>query len=699
MYAGTPMGKQKVALMIARVHIRNPITGVSTVVNALLDTGNTSPFLSKRVARALKLTGYVQDVSIAGISGLVAKQEGALVSRLEVCDKNGMKLRTTTVRVIENPAGDLRAFDWTTVKDQFDILRDIYLGAPCGCGEVDLILGVDWPGLLSHTKERISADGRTGARLTPFGWVAYGSTSPEGDDEEEQDAEVSLLSFRAEIREVDTCQVLKPDPSMNSAKGVTFGDVDDIYPEPSKTRIRHKPGRLSLTAESPTLDRGWRGSAAVPTTTNKVATCLMGEAPQEPLSPSMDRWDPGDGPPDKSPGLLGNKEEDGVWMLGGSGSADIPNESKGLQELANSIRAQWSVEVMGEDLAPSQDEQYALSIMGVGSRGCLMQGLERHPLWWKGSEFLTQGPEAWTKEGKVSMMAAEPKRGVEPIAKDNRLHPARFSSFSRCARAVARIRSWLTGYRARKVEGRGLESGHLTTHTKLWKVSYDGKILSKSIARWDPPLRDLVRPLGDEELQVAEGAVLCGVQAATFPDELDRLRRGEPVLMKSPSSPLCPVIDSEVIRRVGGRLKNSKKLALGLRSPIPLGNIEVAGRLMLDQHRLRHGVGYKSTLDGFYETWPTGAQPEFRIGGPVVKDLLPRLHSRGVWRREKAELTTGSVVALLDTRSDRGAYSLGAVTAVHRSRTDGFPRSVEVQIGGKTISRPVTGLTPLVGRG
>jgi len=36
-------------LMIARVHIRNPITNVSTVVNALLDTGNTSPFLSKRV--------------------------------------------------------------------------------------------------------------------------------------------------------------------------------------------------------------------------------------------------------------------------------------------------------------------------------------------------------------------------------------------------------------------------------------------------------------------------------------------------------------------------------------------------------------------------------------------------------------------------------------------------------------------------
>ena len=169
--------------------------------------------------------------------------------------------------------------------------------------------------------------------------------------------------------------------------------------------------------------------------------------------------------------------------------------------------------------------------------------------------------------------------------------------------------------------------------------------------------------------------------------------------MKSPLSPLCPVIDSEVIRRVGGRLKNSKKLALGLRSPIPLGNIEVAGRLMLDQHRLRHGVGYKSTLDGFYEPWPTEAQPEFHIRGPVVKDLLPRLHSRGVWRREKAELTTGSVVALLDTRSDRGAYSLGAVTAVHRSRTDGFPRSVEVQIGGKTISRPVTGLTPLVGRG
>jgi len=582
----------------------------------------------------------------------------------------------------------------------------------------------------------------------------------------------------------------------------------------------------------------------------------------------------------------------------------------------------------------------------VGSRGCLMEELEKHPLWWKGPDFLTQGPDAWTRGGEVSMLAAEPRRRVEPIAKDNRLHPARFSSFSRCVRVVARIRGWLTRYRARKVEGRGLESGHLTRHTKVWKVSYDGKTLSKNVIRWDPPLRNLAHPLGDEELRVAEGIVLRGVQAAMFPAELDHLRRGEPVLMKSPLSPLCPVIDSEGILRVGGRLKNSKKLALGLRSPVLLGNDEVAKRLMLDQHHLRHGVGYKSTLDGFFERFwclgarklassvvfgcatcrkisarPTGAQmaplPEFRIGdpncravlfenttldvcgpfmvscgrrraqekrwllvlvcnvyvgvhievlhamdtdsllmaikrfvarrGPVrhfnsdngtnfrsadrelreawaavdlerikekftriewdfgpgrapnfqglaestvkavkralrgmitpgrlndemlltfsvaterllnerplayvsahpndirpirpadfmgmgsfqrllplnwekfsvtkryhllqtylnqwwglfMKDLLPRLHSRRVWRREKAELTTGSVVALLDARSDRGAYPLGVVTAVHGSRTDGFPRSVEVQIGGKTISRPVTGLIPLVGR-
>ena len=59
----------KVAMMIARVGVRNPMTNVCTFVNALLDTGNTAPFISKRAAKVLKLTGHVQDLTVQGVGG------------------------------------------------------------------------------------------------------------------------------------------------------------------------------------------------------------------------------------------------------------------------------------------------------------------------------------------------------------------------------------------------------------------------------------------------------------------------------------------------------------------------------------------------------------------------------------------------------------------------------------------------------
>ena len=108
----------------------------------------------------------------------MSKYDGALVSRVDICDTVGKKLTSATVRVIESPAGDLHAFDWSKVKDDIDILRDLDLNRPVERGAVDLILGVDQPSLLSHTEERISLNGCTAARLTPFGWVAFGATSP-----------------------------------------------------------------------------------------------------------------------------------------------------------------------------------------------------------------------------------------------------------------------------------------------------------------------------------------------------------------------------------------------------------------------------------------------------------------------------------------------------------------------------------------
>ena len=54
------------------------------------------------------------------------------------------------------------------------------------------------------------------------------------------------------------------------------------------------------------------------------------------------------------------------------------------------------------------------------------------------------------------------------------------------------------------------------------------------------------------------------------------------------------------------------------------------------------------------------------------------------------------VVAILDFQNDRGYYPLGCVISLRKSRTDGIPRTAEVLVEGKIISRPVINLIHLV---
>jgi len=81
-----------------------------------------------------------------------------------------------------------------------------------------------------------------------------------------------------------------------------------------------------------------------------------------------------------------------------------------------------------------------------------------------------------------------------------------------------------------------------------------------------------------------------------------------------------------------------------------------------------------------------------------VKDLIPRLHQRKCWQRQKRTLVEGDVVAILDEKGERGSYPLGTVTYTRPSRTDGIPRRVDVKVAGKTLSRPAAALIPLRSR-
>jgi hypothetical protein len=77
-----------------------------------------------------------------------------------------------------------------------------------------------------------------------------------------------------------------------------------------------------------------------------------------------------------------------------------------------------------------------------------------------------------------------------------------------------------------------------------------------------------------------------------------------------------------------------------------------------------------------------------------MKEWLPLLQHRHKWNDVKMDLQVGDVVLVADPGSTRGNWPLGRVTEVFSGR-DGHQRVVRVQVGEKTMIRPIVRLCPL----
>lgn len=77
-----------------------------------------------------------------------------------------------------------------------------------------------------------------------------------------------------------------------------------------------------------------------------------------------------------------------------------------------------------------------------------------------------------------------------------------------------------------------------------------------------------------------------------------------------------------------------------------------------------------------------------------IRDYLPNLQPRGKWLREVQNLEVGKTVLILDPQLPRASWPTGRVTAVTAGR-DGRVRSVDVQVGRQTYTRPVSRLMVL----
>ena len=77
-----------------------------------------------------------------------------------------------------------------------------------------------------------------------------------------------------------------------------------------------------------------------------------------------------------------------------------------------------------------------------------------------------------------------------------------------------------------------------------------------------------------------------------------------------------------------------------------------------------------------------------------MREWLPLLQQRHKWKDIKTDMEVGDVVLVADPGSKRGNWPLGRVTEVFPGR-DGHRRVVRVQVGDKTLIRPIVRLCPL----
>ena len=143
-----------VSLFFQWVKVVNPKTGLTVECNLMQDPGAQFTAISEQLSHELLLRGASRDDTIVGVGGH-RNQVRTLHTEIIIISNNGMLRQTIAVRTLRNPVGNLRAVDWNLFKHYWPHLAGIQFPTPVRKGRVDIILGMDYPTVVStsHTKE------------------------------------------------------------------------------------------------------------------------------------------------------------------------------------------------------------------------------------------------------------------------------------------------------------------------------------------------------------------------------------------------------------------------------------------------------------------------------------------------------------------------------------------------------------------
>ncbi|XP_071579066.1 uncharacterized protein [Temnothorax nylanderi] len=155
------------------------------------------------------------------------------------------------------------------------------------------------------------------------------------------------------------------------------------------------------------------------------------------------------------------------------------------------------------------------------SRGLSPRELLDHPLWWSGPDFLARGSADWPVEpGLPGHVELPEQRALRCFVTSDAREPDELLRFS-SLRRLLRVSAWMVRWRMHRSSR--ADASVLTSAE-----------LDAALARW---------------IRVA--------QSVAYPQELADVRAGRAVSGRSPLRRLTPVIDSEGILRVGGRIKHA----------------------------------------------------------------------------------------------------------------------------------------------
>jgi hypothetical protein len=152
--------------------LENSETGQEEVVNVILDTGSNITLLSERIAEKLKLSGKEINLDLSGVGDKRTLCKSKVVNVKVTSMNHTFCMELEKVQVVRSITKDYCAYDWTEYLKRFGLSGY----PPTGSGQIDLLVGLDFPSLLIH-RDYKEAKGKPVAIKTHLGWSCSGPIS------------------------------------------------------------------------------------------------------------------------------------------------------------------------------------------------------------------------------------------------------------------------------------------------------------------------------------------------------------------------------------------------------------------------------------------------------------------------------------------------------------------------------------------